>query len=86
MITRSIENQVFTITANRTGTEKNAGQELTFSGLSQITSPKGEILAQATGDEEVLKIVEINPEDARNKFVTEKNDVFADRKREFYEL
>ncbi len=86
MITRSIENRVFTITANRIGTEKNAGQELTFTGMSQITSPKGEILAQATEDEEILKVVEINPTNARDKFVTEKNDIFADRRREFYEI
>ena len=86
MITRSIENRVFIITANRIGTEKNAGQEYAFTGMSQITSPKGEILAQAKGNEEVLKVVEINPAEARDKFVTEKNDIFADRKREFYEL
>lgn len=86
MITRSIENQVFTITANRTGTESNADEELTFSGMSQIISPKGEILAQANANEEILKIVEINPENARDKFVTEKNNVLTDRKTEFYEL
>ena len=86
MITRSIENRVFTITANRIGTEKNETQEFTFTGMSQITSPKGDILAQATEDEEVLKIVEINPAEARDKFVTEKNHLFKDRRREFYEL
>jgi predicted amidohydrolase len=86
MITRSIENHVFTITANRIGTEKNAGQEFTFTGMSQITSPKGEILAQAKENEEVLKVVEINPAEARDKFVTEKNDIFADRREEFYKI
>lgn len=86
MITRSIENCVFIITANRIGTEKEAEQEYAFTGMSQITSPKGEILAQAKENEEVLKIVEINPVEARDKFVTEKNDIFADRKREFYEI
>ncbi|MBC8527448.1 MAG: hypothetical protein ISS28_01580 [Candidatus Cloacimonetes bacterium] len=86
MITRSVENQVFTITANRNGTEQNAGQELTFTGMSQITSPKGEILAQATEDEEILKVIEINPEEARDKFVTETNHVLDDRRTEFYEI
>ncbi len=86
MITRSIENRVFTITANRIGTEKNAGQEYAFTGMSQITSPKGEILVQATEYEEILKVIEINPEEARNKFVTEKNHLFEDRRREFYEI
>lgn len=86
MITRSIENRVFTITANRIGTEKNKAQEFTFTGMSQITNPNGEILAQATEDEEILRIVEINPEEARNKFVTEKNHLFKDRRRKFYEI
>ncbi|MEA3475505.1 MAG: nitrilase-related carbon-nitrogen hydrolase [Candidatus Cloacimonadota bacterium] len=86
MITRSVENRIFTITANRIGTEKNETQEFTFTGMSQITSPKGEILAQAKGNEEVLEVVEINPAEARDKFVTEKNDIFADRKREFYKI
>lgn len=86
MITRSIENRVFTITANRIGTEKNETQEFTFTGMSQITSPKGEILVQATEDEEILKVIEINSKEARNKFVTETNHVLNDRRREFYEL
>ena len=86
MITRSIENRVFTITANRIGTEKNQNQELTFTGMSQISNPNGEILAQATKDEEIIKIVEINPTDALNKFVTETNHVLNDRRMEYYEI
>jgi len=45
MITRAIENGVFIITANRTGTEHRGGKEsLTFTGQSQIVNPRGEVL------------------------------------------
>ena len=86
MITRSIENRVFSITANRTGTEKNAEKELTFSGMSQITSPEGEIIKRLNEVEESVYITEINPEEANDKKATEYNDVFTDRRTEFYEL
>jgi len=85
MITRSIENHVFTITSNRVGTETNGSQELTFTGMSQITDPSGNILVQADKTEEVLLVVDIDPEIARNKMITEKNHLFNDRRKEFYE-
>jgi len=88
MITRSIENHVYTITGNRIGSEinKNRDQELTFTGMSQITDPQGNILVQADQTEEVLKSVDIEPEIARNKMITEKNHIFNDRRKEFYDL
>ena len=86
MITRSIENHVFTITSNRVGTETNGSQKLTFTGMSQITDPIGNILAQADDTEEVLIKAEIDPDIARNKSITEKNDLFEDRRKEFYDL
>ena len=88
MITRSIENHVYTITSNRIGSEKNKNkdQELTFTGMSQITNPQGNILVQADKTEEVLMSVDIDPEIARNKMITEKNHLFEDRRKEFYDL
>ena len=85
MITRSIENHIFTITSNRVGTETNGSQELTFTGMSQITDPSGNILTQADKTEEVLMSVDIDPEVARNKMITEKNHLFEDRRKEFYD-
>ena len=86
MITRSIENHVYTITGNRIGSEKNRDQALTFTGMSQITDPQGNILVQADQAEEVLMSVDIDPEIARNKIITEKNHLFEDRRKEFYDL
>lgn len=41
MRVRALENGVFTVTANRIGTEDRAGEPLRFTGESQIVSPKG---------------------------------------------
>lgn len=83
MITRSLENRVFTITANRIGIERRGGKALTYIGKSQITSPLGKKLVRA-GKEEILKIIEINPKDADNKKILQYNNLFKDRRIEFY--
>jgi len=79
---RSLENMVFSITANRIGEERG----LKFIGMSQINSPKAEILLRASEDKEEVGIVEINVEDARNKKLNEFNDIFKDRRPEHYVL
>lgn len=87
MVTRSIENRVFTITANRVGSEKRGGrEELRFIGKSQVTGVKGEILARLGGHEQALRTVEIFPPAARDKKITEMNDVFGDRRPEEYRM
>lgn len=86
MITRSLENRVFSITCNRVGTEENGERKQTFTGMSQILSEKGEILSRLDKSSETLEIVEIDTEKANNKMVTEYNHVFADRRSDYYEL
>lgn len=80
MITRSIENRVFTATANRVGTERG----VIFSGMSQITSPKGEVLLRLK--EEKLKVAwaDIDLSLARDKMITKRNDVIEDRRPSIY--
>jgi predicted amidohydrolase len=85
MLTRAIENRVFAVTANRIGTEERAGLSLTFIGMSQIVSPRGEVLARAGKDEEGLTILDINLSEADNKMVTRRNHVIDDRRPEFYD-
>lgn len=80
MITRSIENRVFTATANRTGTERG----VSFSGMSQVTGPKGELFFRATGSLRGVLSIEIDPALADDKWVTPANHLFADRRPEFY--
>jgi predicted amidohydrolase len=81
---RSIENRVFWILANRYGTERRGGRTLTYSGCSQITAENGEILARARAEGDDLTVVEIDPARAENKRVTDRNDLFADRRPELY--
>jgi predicted amidohydrolase len=83
---RSIENRVFWILANRYGTERRNGKTLSYSGCSQITAANGEILARAEAQGDSLIVVEVDPEQAKNKRVTDRNDLFADRRVELYGL
>lgn len=84
MLSRSIENKVFTVTANRIGTEKNGDVEIGFTGQSQITSPKMEVLAKAEKATEEVKIVEIDVNEAKNKWLNTRNNLFKDRRVDFY--
>jgi len=84
MVTRCLENAVFAVTANRIGADVPPHGELTFTGQSQVIAPKGEIVHRAAPDQEELYIAEIDLGLARNKFMTPKNDLFRDRRPEFY--
>ncbi len=84
MITRCLENRVFAVTANRIGREIRGADDFSFTGASQITAFNGEVLASAPINETALHIVEIDPEKARNKMINEYNNVFTDRRLEFY--
>jgi len=86
MLTRSLENRVFTITANRTGLEKRPQGELKFTGRSQIVAPNGHLLYRATSQREILHIMEIDPASAHDKSITPLNDVLGDRRPEYYSI
>ena len=76
----ALVNRIFTVTANRIGTEK----DLTFTGNSVIADPMGEIIASASSTEEDVLIADIDISFARNKMVTPENHAFNDRRPEFY--
>lgn len=84
MFTRAVENRVFTITANRIGTETNNNKELYFTGSSVIVDPNGNYLAEGSKDNEEISIVEIDPNTALDKNITSMNHIFNDRRTEFY--
>ena len=86
MFARSIENSVFIITANRTGIENRNGKELAFSGQSQIMDPKGNLICSALQDEEIVNIVDVDPQKADSKLITNYNDVLKDRRPEMYKI
>ncbi|NOZ61811.1 MAG: acyltransferase [Calditrichaeota bacterium] len=84
MVTRCLENHIFAVTANRIGTEKRGDTVLEFTGGSQITGVKGEILHRADRSREEAFVMEIDPKLARDKQLNELNDLFLDRRPEFY--
>ena len=73
-------NRVFVILANRYGTERH----LSFTGESLLISPRGEELSRAPADADAILIAEIDPAAARDKWVTPRNDLIADRRPELY--
>lgn len=85
MPVRCLENHVFAVTANRTGTEQRKSDEsLTFIGKSEIVSPKGGIMVRASEYDEILMTCDINPEDARNKELNPFNNLLKDRRPDQY--
>jgi predicted amidohydrolase len=84
MVTRCLENGVFAVTCNRTGADQQGTEEISFTGRSQITGRKGEILSRATATEDLLSIVEIDPATARDKAVNALNDMVYDRQVKYY--
>ncbi len=84
MRTRSLENWVYTITANRIGTDSVKDEKLKFTGMSQITSTNGEILARAPKTKPSVRIVDIDLSKTATKKPTELNDLVDDRRPSFY--
>jgi predicted amidohydrolase len=85
MPVRCLENRVFAITCNRSGIEARGGKDpLTFIGNSEVVAPRGAILHRASRDQEELCIVEIDPDDARDKALTAYNDLLRDRRESLY--
>jgi len=85
MITRALENRVFAITANRIGSEQRGEEEqLSFTGQSQVVGPDGTLFFRLSRDAEVLKLVDIDPTQARNKSLNPVNHLLRDRRPELY--
>jgi predicted amidohydrolase len=84
MLTRSLENGVFSVTVNRFGTDRRPHGSVRFTGRSQIVGPRGELLVRAASQREVLHIEKIDVRKTRNKKVTPHNDLLADRRPRFY--
>lgn len=77
---RSLENRVFSATADRVGVERGLG----FIGQSQIVSPNGSLLTRLGHTEVGAAVVTIEPWTARDKKVHPACDLFADRRPRLY--
>jgi predicted amidohydrolase len=84
MTVRCIENLVFAVTANRYGTETRPHTELSFTGQSQVVAPRGKVLHRAPAERDELYVVTIDVEQARDKRLTDQNDLLMDRRPSFY--
>ena len=78
----ALTNRCYVVTANRIGSEG----ELTFTGMSTIADPKGQVVAQASHAEEKVDRAEIDISLARTKEITARNNILADRRPEQYTL
>lgn len=81
---RARENHVYTITANRFGTETNGEEDLTFIGMSEICDPSGEILRRASRDSTEVETVSVDPHAARDRRINRYNDTLGDRRPDTY--
>ena len=86
MITRCLENRVFSITANRIGTEKRGEDNFTFTGGSQITSTRGEILSSAPEKKIYSDFVDVDINQAHDKALNNYNDIINDRRPKLYKF
>ena len=84
MYCRSVENHVFTITANRTGTEDHAQRKLTFTGQSQVLDPSGTILTSAGVAENRLALTSCDLTIADDKQINPHNHLFENRRVDLY--
>ncbi|MHA1374250.1 MAG: nitrilase-related carbon-nitrogen hydrolase [Promethearchaeota archaeon] len=86
MQTRCLVNRVYAITSNRIGREQRGEDDFTFTGGSQITSYNGKILSSSQNNDIGIAVVEIAIEKARDKHLNLYNNIFEDRRPEFYKL
>lgn len=84
MLVRSVENRVFTITANRTGVETGRAGRLRFPGRSQVIGPRGEVLVSSGETAVECRVVKINPHLADDKRLAGVIDMFASRRPGLY--
>ena len=77
---RSLENRVFSATANRVGVERG----LRYIGQSQIASPNGSLLVRLGPDSPSAAVVTIDAWTAKDKKVHPACDLFKDRRPSLY--
>lgn len=84
MLTRALENRVYVVTANRTGTDRRPGGTVPFTGRSQIAGPDGRPLARAAKAAEVAMAADLDLAFVRDKHLTRLTPMFSNRRPEHY--
>ncbi|MEP7027461.1 MAG: nitrilase-related carbon-nitrogen hydrolase [Candidatus Eisenbacteria bacterium] len=83
-LVRALENKVYIVTANRVGEDVRPDRRIAFTGRSQIASPDGGALVKAGARAPLALAVDLDLAQARDKSFAGRNDIFADRRPEFY--
>jgi predicted amidohydrolase len=84
MVTRSLENGVFSVTCNRFGEDRRPHGTLRFTGRSQIVGPRGVLITRAAAQREALVVESIDLREARDKAITPRNHLLRDRRPDHY--
>ncbi|MFN8586982.1 MAG: nitrilase-related carbon-nitrogen hydrolase [Candidatus Eisenbacteria bacterium] len=84
MRVRGLENRVYVVTANRTGTEKRPGGTVPFTGRSQIVAPSGEVILKTSKTAEIALAADCDLGRARDKALTKLSHLWNQRRPEFY--
>jgi len=84
MLTRALENRVYVVTANRTGTEKRPGGTVPFTGRSQVAGPDGRPVVRATKAGEMAAGADVDLALVRDKRLTRMTAMFSNRRPEHY--
>lgn len=84
MFARSVENHVYSITANRIGTEDRAGRSLTFTGGSQVLGCNGETLIAAETQSESVSVVDVDVGMASDKQLNPYNNLITSRRADLF--
>ena len=64
--------------------KREVGVRLKFIDMSLVVSPNMRVLASAGVNEETVKVVNIDSSLARNKWITDLNNIFNDRRPDLY--
>ncbi len=84
MRVRALENHLYTITANRTGTDRRPGGTVKFTGQSQVVDPNGIVVARAGRAATEARAVACDLALARDKRLTRMTPLFTNRRPRFY--
>ena len=84
MRVRALENRVFTVTANRTGTERRPGGTVAFTGRSQVVDPDGVVVVRAGKADQVARTFHCDLTRSRHKRLTAATPLFTNRRPEHY--
>ena len=86
MKTRCLENRVYAVTSNRVAEDDRGDLRLEFTGQSQIVGPNGAILSRAAVGGECVVVKKVELAAARDKKITERNEIFRGRRPETYSV